>query len=77
ELEESLKPLGLAWERFKNTWSKAAEPFVETWGRVAATVVDAGNAVGEFVIKLNELNPSISAAAGNFAYLVTAMTLLL
>lgn len=77
ELEESLKPLGLAWEKFKSTWIQAAEPFVETWGRIAAKVLDVGTAFGELIIKLNELNPSISAAAGNFAYLVTVMTLLL
>ncbi|KIQ88488.1 tail protein [Bacillus sp. L_1B0_8] len=77
ELEESLKPLGLSWEKFKNTWSKAAEPFVEVWGQAAAKVLDVGTAIGELIVKLNELNPSISAAAGNFMYLMTAMTFLL
>lgn len=77
ELQNSLKPLGIAWERFIATWGKAAEPFVETWGQIAAKILDIGTAFGELIIKLNELNPSISAAAGNFAYLVTVMTLLL
>ncbi|WP_304522282.1 hypothetical protein [Bacillus toyonensis] len=77
ELQNSLKPLGLSWERFKNTWSKAVEPFVEVWGQVAAKIVDVGTAIGDLIVKLNELNPSISAAAGNFMYLMTAMTFLL
>ncbi|PEQ68967.1 phage tail protein [Bacillus cereus] len=77
ELQDSLKPLGIAWERFIATWGKAAEPFVETWGQIAAKVLDVGTAIGDLIVKLNELNPSISAAAGNFMYLMTAMTFLL
>ncbi|WP_255477544.1 phage tail protein [Bacillus sp. BB56-3] len=77
ELQESLKPLGISWERFIATWGKAAEPFVEVWGQVAAKVLDVGTAIGELIVKLNDLNPSISAAAGNFMYLMTAMTFLL
>ncbi|MCU5435775.1 hypothetical protein OCF16_22265, partial [Bacillus mobilis] len=77
ELENSLKPLGIAWEKFKSTWAEALAPFVEIWGKIAAVVVDAGTAVGEFVNKLNELNPDLVKLIGMFAYLFTAMTLLL
>ncbi|QIW21183.1 hypothetical protein [Bacillus thuringiensis] len=76
-LQDSLKPLGIAWQRFKATWAEALAPFVEIWGEVAAVVVDAGTKVGEFINKLNELNPDIVKLIGMFAYLFTAMTLLL
>jgi len=77
ELQASLKPLGIAWEKFKSTWAEALAPFVEIWGKIAAVVVDAGTAVGEFVNKLNELNPDIVKLIGMFTYLFTAMTLIL
>lgn len=77
ELQNSLKPLGLSWEKFKSTWADAAGPFVDSWGRVAAVILDVGTAIGEVINKLNELNPSISAAVGNFGYLAVAMTFLL
>ncbi|MCC2483731.1 hypothetical protein LKM01_18055 [Bacillus pacificus] len=77
ELEESLKPLGIAWEKFKGTWADALAPFVEIWGKVAAVIVDAGTKVGEFIVKMNEINPSITAAVGMFTFLFTAMVTLL
>lgn len=77
ELENSLTPLGLSVENFKKTWAEALGPFVELWGRIAAKVVDGATAVGEFVNKLNELNPSISASAGMFLYLFNAISLIL
>ncbi|HHB3507848.1 TPA: hypothetical protein ACORDH_004982 [Bacillus cereus] len=77
ELEDSLKPLGIAWEKFKSTWAEALAPFVEIWGEIAAVVVDAGTMVGEFINKINELNPDIVKLIGMFAYLFTAMTLIL
>ncbi|MED4292401.1 hypothetical protein [Priestia megaterium] len=46
-------------------------------GEIAAKVVDGATAIGEFVNKLNELNPSISASAGMFLYLFNAISLLL
>ncbi|MDF2056296.1 D-Ala-D-Ala carboxypeptidase family metallohydrolase [Priestia megaterium] len=77
ELENSLTPLGLSVENFKKTWAEALGPFVELWGKIAAKVVDGATAIGEFVNKLNELNPSISASAGMFLYLFNAISLLL
>ncbi|MCT9852840.1 peptidoglycan DD-metalloendopeptidase family protein [Priestia megaterium] len=77
ELQDSLTPLGLSVESFKKTWAEALGPFVELWGKIAAKVVDGATAIGEFVNKLNELNPSISASAGMFLYLFNAISLLL
>ncbi|MEH7070654.1 hypothetical protein V7034_20830 [Priestia megaterium] len=77
ELENSLTPLGISLEKAKSTWLQALQPFIDIWGKIAAKVVDGATAIGEFVNKLNELNPSISAAAGMFMYLFTAMSLIL
>ncbi|MGR5963137.1 hypothetical protein ACT7DN_30335 [Bacillus paranthracis] len=42
-----------------------------------AVIVEAGTKVGEFIIKMNEINPSITAAVGMFTFLFTAMVTLL
>lgn len=77
ELQDSLKPLGIATEEFKQTWADALEPFIDLWGRVAAKFVDVGTKVGEFIQWLNSINPMITKIGGMFIYLTTVMTLLL
>ncbi|MGG0554885.1 hypothetical protein ABEY55_20130 [Priestia aryabhattai] len=77
ELENSLTPLGISLEKAKSTWLQALQPFIDIWGKIAAKVVDGATAIGEFVNKLNELNPSITASAGMFLYLFNAISLLL
>ncbi|WP_285845564.1 transglycosylase SLT domain-containing protein [Priestia megaterium] len=77
ELENSLTPLGISLEKAKSTWLQALQPFIDIWGKIAAKVVDGATAIGEFVNKLNDLNPSISASAGMFLYLFNAISLLL
>jgi murein DD-endopeptidase MepM/ murein hydrolase activator NlpD/phage-related protein len=77
ELEESLTPLSKSLAKSQEAWARAAQPFVETWGLVASKVIDATTSVANFINKLNEINPSISAAAGMFSYLFTGLTLIL
>lgn len=77
ELAASLTPLGIAIENFVNTWGPALQPFVDSWGYFAAKIVDAGTALGNFVNQVNAVNPAITAMAGNFLYLFTALTLIL
>ncbi|WP_025727707.1 transglycosylase SLT domain-containing protein [Heyndrickxia ginsengihumi] len=77
DLQNSLTPLGKAWEKFKSTWVTALKPFVEAWGQIAATFVNIGTEVGKFVQKLNEINPSIIKVVGMFAYLTSTLVLLL
>lgn len=77
ELENSLTPLGISLEKAKSTWLQALQPFIDIWGKIAAKVVDGATAIGEFVNKINELNPSITASAGMFLYLFNAISLLL
>lgn len=76
-MQDSLTPLGLAWEDFKGTWSSALAPFVEFWGMLAAHVVRGATKIGEFVQKLNEISPWITKIGGMFVYLVSTFTLLL
>jgi phage-related protein len=78
KLKDSIMPLGLAWEDFQKTWAAALAPFIESWGEVAAKVVDAGTAIGDFFVTLNENDMSwVIKAAGWFLYMFTALTLLL
>ncbi|MEH7263900.1 hypothetical protein V7132_13740, partial [Priestia megaterium] len=77
ELENSLTPLGISLEKAKSTWLQALQPFIDIWGKIAAKVVDGATAIGEFVNKLNELNPSITASAGMFLYLFNVISLIL
>lgn len=77
ELEDSLKPLGISLEKAKGTWAKALQPFIDSFSRVASVVVDGFTAVGEFIIKLNEMNPAISTTIGWFVLLVSALIPLL
>ncbi|OAH53901.1 hypothetical protein AWH48_11575 [Domibacillus aminovorans] len=77
ELQDSLTPLGVSWEKFKGTWTNAAAPFVELWGHIAATIVNVGARVGEFIQRLNEINPWITKLGGMFLYLVSTFVLLL
>lgn len=77
ELQNSLTPLGIAWENFKQTWAVALKPFVDFWGQIAAKVVNALTAVGKFVQRLNEINPWITKLAGMFVYLASTLVLVL
>jgi len=77
DLQNSLTPLGKSWERFKSTWADALKPFVDLWGLIASKIVDIGTKVGQFVQKLNEINPWIVKIAGMFVYLASTMVLIL
>jgi len=77
ELQDSIKPLGAAWEKFKGTWATALKPFVDLWGQLAAGFVTIGTKIGEFVNYLNSISPWITKLAGMFIYLVATFTLLL
>ncbi|WP_255262109.1 phage tail protein [Bacillus thuringiensis] len=77
ELQDSLKPLGIAIEKFKEVWAEALKPFVEIWGEFAAGFVNALTKVGEFIQKINEINPNITKVAGMILYLASALAVIL
>lgn len=69
--------LGESIEQFSETWLKALDPFIQSWGYIASKIVDAGTAIGELIVKMNELNPNISKAVAWIAYLTVGLTALL
>lgn len=69
--------LGDSVKEAKSTWAKALQPFIKSWGDVASRVVDCFTAVGNFVNKLNEMNPAISTTIGWIAYLTSGLMVLL
>lgn len=77
ELQDSLTPLGIAIEKFKEVWAEALKPFVEIWGEFAAGFVNALTKVGEFINKINEINPAITQVAGMILYLASALAVIL
>ncbi|MBO1583121.1 hypothetical protein [Bacillus sp. XF8] len=77
ELQDSLKPLGIAIEKFKEVWAEALAPFVEIWGEFAAGFVNALTKVGEFVKAINEINPNITKVVGMILYLASALAVIL
>lgn len=77
ELQDSLKPLGIAIEKFKEVWAEALQPFVEIWGEFAAGFVNALTKVGEFIQKINEINPNITKVIGMILYLASALAVIL
>ncbi|MGI8381660.1 hypothetical protein ACR0S4_24105 [Priestia megaterium] len=64
-------------DKFKETWGEALKPFAQIWTDFALMVVNAGTKVGEFVQKINELNPAITEMAGMFMYLFTGLSVIL
>ncbi|MGG4288376.1 D-Ala-D-Ala carboxypeptidase family metallohydrolase [Priestia megaterium] len=64
-------------DEFKKTWLDALTPFAQIWTDFALMVVKAGTSVGEFVQKINELNPAISESIGMFAFLFTGLSVIL
>lgn len=77
DLTKSLKPLGVAVDDLKETWSKAVKPFVEFFGQIASYAVRGVTAIGQFINKLNEISPWITKIGGLFLYLILTFTLLL
>jgi phage-related protein len=60
-----------SFERFKETWKEALEPFVRAWTHVANAIVNAGTAVGKFFESLAMSSPIVSQMIGWFIYLST------
>ncbi|MGV7002547.1 transglycosylase SLT domain-containing protein [Priestia megaterium] len=77
ELQNSLTPLGISLARAQGAWAQALGPFVDIWGRIAAKVLDASTAIANFINRMNQVNDDISQMGGMFAYLATAISLIL
>lgn len=77
ELESSLTPLGISLAKAQGAWVQAMGPFVDIWGRIAAKVVDASTAIANFLIRVNSVSDDLTQMGGMFAYLATAISLIL
>lgn len=77
ELEDSIRPLGEAIERFKSSWATALEPFIEQWGRGAAAVVNFMAKLGELYGQFSKAHPLLAGMIGNIGYLTGVFALLL
>lgn len=77
ELQDSLTPLGLAFEKFKTVWAEALKPMVQAFSNLVTPIVEVGTKIGELVIKFNEAHPTMALVIQGAMMLVPALTLLL
>ncbi|MGE7880153.1 phage tail protein [Peribacillus muralis] len=77
ELQSTLKPFGLAWEQLKQTAIQAIQPMVTAFTMVMVPIMNFLNAVGQLVIKFNELHPAAALVIQAILMLIPVLTLLL
>ena len=77
ELQDSLTPLGLAWEELKNTFVSAIQPMVEAFGMIMTPLVEMVNKFFELVEAFNQANPTLALFIQGTMMLIPALTLLL
>jgi phage-related protein len=77
ELQDSLKPLGLALEPMKAAWAEAFKPMVEVFAMVAVPIVNFITKIGEMITKFNEAHPTLAKMIQGFLMLLPILTLLL
>ncbi|PFD98924.1 tail length tape measure protein [Bacillus sp. AFS023182] len=77
ELQDSLTPLGLAWERMKNAFVTAVQPMVEAFGMLMTPIVNFAAKFFELVTAFNEAHPKLALIIQAIIMLVPALTLLL
>lgn len=77
ELQDSLMPLGVEVEKFKNVWAVALKPFIEMFSLIASKVVHVGTVIGAFFARIAESNPILSKMVFGFLSLLPILTLLL
>lgn len=77
ELQDSLTPLGLAWERMKGAFVTAIQPMVDAFGMLMTPIVNFATKFFELVTAFNQAHPTIALIIQAIMMLVPALTLLL
>lgn len=77
ELQDSLTPLGLAWERMKGAFVTAIQPMVDAFGMLMTPIVNFAAKFFELVTAFNQAHPTIALIIQAIIMLVPALTLLL
>lgn len=77
ELQDSLTPLGLAWERMKGAFVTAIQPMVDAFGMLMTPIVNFAAKFFELVTAFNQAHPTIALIIQAIMMLVPALTLLL
>ncbi|MED1302913.1 tail length tape measure protein [Bacillus pacificus] len=77
ELQETLTPLGIAWEKMSAAFAEAVQPMVEAFGMLMTPLVNFATKFFELVAKFNEAHPTIALITQAIIMLVPALTLIL
>ncbi|MED1012126.1 tail length tape measure protein [Bacillus mycoides] len=77
ELQDSLTPLGLAWERMKGAFVTAIQPMVDAFGLLMTPLVNFAAKFFELVTLFNQAHPTLALIIQAIIMLVPALTLIL
>ncbi|WP_260632235.1 phage tail protein [Bacillus bingmayongensis] len=77
ELQDTLTPLGIAWEKMSAAFAEAVQPMVEAFGMLMTPLVNFATKFFELVAKFNEAHPTIALITQAIIMLVPALTLIL
>ncbi|HDR3493886.1 TPA: tail length tape measure protein [Bacillus wiedmannii] len=77
ELQDSLTPLGLAWERMKGAFVTAIQPMVDAFGMLMTPIVNFAAKMFELITLFNQAHPTLALIIQSIIMLVPALTLLL
>ncbi|MED1302916.1 tail length tape measure protein [Bacillus pacificus] len=77
ELQDTLTPLGIAWEKMSGAFAEAVKPMVEAFGMLMTPLVNLATKFFKLVAKFNEAHPTIALITQAIIMLVPALTLIL
>ncbi|UNP84830.1 phage tail protein [Bacillus mycoides] len=77
ELQDTLTPLGLAWEAMKGSFLTAVQPMVDAFGLLMTPLVNFAAKFFELVTLFNQAHPTLALIIQAIIMLVPALTLIL
>jgi phage-related protein len=77
ELQDTLKPLGLALEPMKAALAEAFKPMVKVFAMVTVPIVNFITKIAEMINKFNEAHPTLAKMIQGFLMLIPILTLIL
>ncbi|KZE68055.1 hypothetical protein AWM68_17210, partial [Fictibacillus phosphorivorans] len=77
ELQNSLKPLGIATEEMKGSLAKAFQPMVEVFSMIMTPIIKFITYISNLIVKFNEAHPVMAKVLQGIVMLVPILTLLL
>lgn len=77
DLQNTLKPFGLAWEELKKTAIEAIQPMVQAFTMLMVPIMNFLTKIGQLIIKFNEAYPAMALFIQAVLMIIPLLTLLL